>query len=293
MRSDVTAVWGFTSSSNLFVVEMLPLIGKISRAKRKGLHFFDLLPPKEHWKGNRRIRRWEKKIVEQRINGLDFISTISSKMLKEQLAIIKERDIKSGVFYNPGNNIEIGMLSKPTNIGSIIVLYTGLLLPIRRPDLFFKAIADFDATIWQFLFVGNNKREDWFEGDHLGDLIKFLPNTNDLLPLYNQSSILLDLDVMVDDVYISSKFTNYLGLNRYIFSVSPIGSAARELVDGCETVIFSEGGYENIRNGLEEIKKHLQFGRGNKSISADRESIRKKLDLKPLIEEIIGDTTDK
>ena len=185
------------------------------------------------------------------------------------------------------------MLSKPTNIGSIIVLYTGLLLPIRRPDLFFKAIADFDATIWQFLFVGNNKREDWFEGDHLGDLIKFLPNTNDLLPLYNQSSILLDLDVMVDDVYISSKFTNYLGLNRYIFSVSPIGSAARELVDGCETVIFSEGGYENIRNGLEEIKKHLQFGRGNKSISEDRESIRKKLDLKPLIEEIIGDTTDK
>ena len=86
LRSDVTAVWGFTSSSNLFVVEMLPLIGKISRAKRKGLHFFDLLPPKEHWKGNRRIRRWEQKIVEQRINGLDFISTISSKMLKELLS---------------------------------------------------------------------------------------------------------------------------------------------------------------------------------------------------------------
>lgn len=172
---------------------------------------------------------------------LDIIFSSNAKMLKYQLSLAAGVvDVPAHVLFNP---IAGDQKNYPPPSGNDYkFLYTGSVYGGRTVKHVFEAlkIALRKEKNLYLVFVGTNISDtdmaalNEVERKHV--LIE--PFSENLDRFYQESIALLDIDADIsNDVFLSSKVTNYLAVNRIIISETGHNSPASDLFSGLTSII--------------------------------------------------------
>ena len=235
------AILGFCHGTGIF-----GLVCGVSLKKRLKIplitYFFDAVPAPIGWIKDDRYRRNLARIVSRNLKYVDGLLSANKKMLQYELGFVpRNNQIKvTGCVYTPGQSSEL--LELPvSNEGKIIFCYTGSIYYCRKADYILDAFNKLvkvkpNCELW---FVGTKNLEEKVNLLDSGtkSRIKIFPYTYDLIPYYSASSALIDIDAdLPDDVYLSSKITNYIGINRPIISETGENSESRRIFADLKTV---------------------------------------------------------
>ena len=89
--------------------------------------------------------------------------------------------------------------------------------------------------------------------------IEFFGYTRDLLPFYAEADLLIDIDADIEnDVFISSKFFNYLMINRKILCITGKNSPVTSVISkyNFEQIFVTNHNSENIFNIIDSISSN-------------------------------------
>lgn len=228
----------YRHTSPLLVAERLIKEGV---AKKNIAYFVDAIPAPLGWSTNNREFRGLKRFTAKRIKRLDAIFSSNAQMLKYQLSLNGgELNIPSSVLFNP---IVGDQKDFPPPLGEDYkFLYTGGLYGKRTVKHVLGALKILlrKGRNAYLVFVGTNISEA--DLSSLSDIerkhVLIEPFCRSLDKYYEDSTALLDIDAdMDDDVFLSSKVTNYLEVNRIIISETGANSPASGLFLGMNSII--------------------------------------------------------
>lgn len=205
------------------------------------VYLVDALPPPIGWLNNNSFYRATKALIAKQLSQVDGIFSANRKMLNYQLANFKaKKDIVTGVIYNPHFGTLQVYKSKSDQPNSF--LYTGGIYGPRKPDYvlqaFKKVLKKYPSSILEF--VGSELSEESFSGFNDDERSKVIihPFTRDLGPYYERATALIDIDaILPDDVFLSSKITNYITINRIIISETGENSPSREIFKNIPSIL--------------------------------------------------------
>jgi len=235
-------IFSFISSGHTLPLQICENLHERTKTKHF-TYFVDAIPaPKEWWLGKNLYYIGTRLFIKRKLKFVDGIFASNNKMLEYQKNMLKSsKKIKSGVIFNPV--IETNSLKTHYHSGKCnIFLYTGNIYGLRTIKHLSKA----------FLMLLNEYPDSklQFIGSILPDIeIKKLPmrvkqkieliNFNkDLQPYYEQATALLDIDAELEnDVFMSSKITNYLSINKPIICETGLESPSRELFKNSSSII--------------------------------------------------------
>lgn len=234
----VFSLVSFRHTSPLLLAEKLIRRGT---AKKNIAYFVDAIPAPLGWSSDNREFKGLQKFTARRLQRLDALFSSNAQMLKYQMGLVQsEAPPFSGVLFNPivgGRKI-----FPPPTSGRYNFLYTGGIYGKRTPRHILEALKKalkINPDIY-LVFVGSRIEDrdlavlDDFERDHV--IVKSF--VSDLDPYYQDATVLVDIDADMDvDVFLSSKVTNYLPVNRVILSETGSDSPASKLLGGLKSVI--------------------------------------------------------
>lgn len=204
-------------------------------------YFVDAIPAPLGWSEDNLEFRGLKRFAVQRVKHLDVLFSSNAQMLDYQLRLLEERlSVRGGVLFNP---ISCGPKNfPPPPRDKHNFLYTGGIYGKRTAKHLFNALKKVlrvNPNVY-LVFVGTQISEqelcvldDW-ERSHV--VIESF--VRDLDPFYKDAVALIDIDADMDnDVFLSSKVTNYLPVNRIILSETGSNSPASKLLGGLESIV--------------------------------------------------------
>jgi glycosyltransferase involved in cell wall biosynthesis len=204
----------------------------------------------------------------------DAFFSSNQKMLDFQLKFFKPKNTMfSGVIYTPGIHKNMNYPLAYSNCNNFV--FTGGIYGLRKADYllegFEKLLYDYPNS--NLIFVGTKLDDNLlfkFKKDTL-DKIKIFPFSSDLAKYYIIATALIDIDADLDeDVFLSSKITNYLMVNRLIISETGKASPSRLLFSNINSVIQCDHSSHQLFEAMKktiEIKELVNFN--------DRDDIRK------------------
>lgn len=234
----------------------------------------DAIPAPEGWKLSSRYRAGLVKMIKKFLTLSDKIIFSNEDMLNYQLSLIGDDfSGETDILYTLPSIEPLFLQNSNNHVFKL--LYTGGLYQERKVDHLLLAIDKLieEGVLIEIDFIGTNHVN--IPTDRLSkktrSCINIYEYTNNLHGFYAKSDLLIDIDADIkNDVFISSKFFNYIMLNRRILCITNEGSPSRKLVKekNIEEVFFSSHNTETI---YIELKKIINLNNDYSHISRSTE----------------------
>ena len=246
------------------------------------LHAFDPIPSTIGWGENKYYRRAMASCVKPFYNHSTWISSTNQSMLNYQLDTVGIRDNKvTFVIENPSDQTHYNLNETAKNFNFV---YLGNLYNKRNPQILINAFSDYciENPSAHLFFVGKvssnltiNIPIDARNNIHFEDW------TDSPQKYIEQASVLIDIDAdLENDVFISSKLTNYLGINRLILCITPPNSPASQLL---ATIGNSVLGCNNEELLILKALKDCESKSTSTLSYKDRKEVRNRLKVETII----------
>ena len=239
----------------------------------------DAIPAPLGWSIDDLYYRSCKKFISYYLSKVDVFFAANIKMLNYQKSFLRTNHILFDVIYNP-SPLKLSVFNESkTNV----FLYTGEIYKVRRVKYIFNALKLIlkEYPKVELHFVGSDISDDNFKilNDVEREAVKIFPRTNDLNPHYEKSFCLIDIDADIEnDVYLSSKITNYLMINRPIICETGENSPSKQLFHGIPSIL--QCGH-NSKEIYQLMKKLIENPISNFS---DRTEVIEKFSLDSIIQ---------
>jgi hypothetical protein len=206
---------------------------------RFALYSVDAIPA-FGWPEESRYYLKVEKMMKKYLNKVNALYSSNFQMLNYQLSFINNpKEVVSDVIYNP----IIEKFNKYSIIKGVdyCFVYTGKIYGLRNPkyvlEAFEKLLLKYKNSKLIFVeaiipkeFLSNLKIETI-------EKIEFHPFVTNLEPFYTKATALIDIDAELDnDLFMSSKITNYININRIIISESSFNSPSNQLFKNIHSV---------------------------------------------------------
>ena len=237
LKKDYDVILSMMSSGNF-----LPLyVGSLVKKQNENIQWLnycvDAIPPPKGWELSNLHRHSLKKMFRNQLKMCNKIYASNSVMLEYQLAILGRyyKGTHGVLFTLP--DIEDFTQLNDSDTSSFNILYTGGLYQARKID---KLLIAIDYLVREGIniklhLVGTNPLSVPFLSLNLSeDTVKsvvFHPYTSNLIGHYESADLLIDLDAEIkNDVFISSKFFNYIMVNRPVLCITSENSPVTKLI---------------------------------------------------------------
>lgn len=213
-------------------------------------YFVDAIPAPLGWSTNNKEYNGLRYFISRRIENLDAIFSSNSQMLDYQLSVAKSKTPNlKGIILNPISGQKHKLPPPPNNRYNF--LYTGGIYGKRTSKHVLNA---FKLILKKYpnsylIFVGTKFQEEDFSmlTDAERTQVEVHPFAQDLTQYYSDATALIDIDAELDnDVFLSSKITNYLAVDRIIISETGKNSPARNLFSGIKSILQCQHDYLDI-----------------------------------------------
>ncbi len=257
-------------------------IAKNNKAKF-AVHTLDAIPAPGGWLKMDSYYEGLKKIMARYLKNVDAFFSTNTQMLEYQLKTFTPKvNLITTVIYNPGHGGEKEFPIPETGINNFV--YTGGIYGLRKSIYILKAFEKLVDVypVSKLIFVGTQLSQE-----SLGTLnstalqkIEFIPLTRNLDPFYNCATALIDIDADTEnDVFLSSKITSYLMVNRIIISETGKNSPASQLLKGIDSILICDHDSEQL---CEAMKKSIHLK--SKISFDDRSTLIKLFQIENIIE---------
>lgn len=220
------------------------------------LHFLDPIVGKQRLGENKFLNFAKAKVIDSLLRKYQDQFTRISTTNKNFSFFIKEKyNLKimplSLISYKVGSFefSKLNLLDKK----EISVYYRGTFNRMRGGDELLSILNKISSVDnrFKFIFQGNIFLENSNYSDF--QFLNFLDFSNNDYWL-KKADILLDIDVQVEDVYISGKFFEYLKFSKPILVISPLNSAIRDFIfdnySECQMISVSTAEQSEIYSSL-------------------------------------------
>ena len=209
--------------------------------KKLVVYSVDALPPPVGWLDYGLYYKSLQKMISKYLSKADAFFSSNHQMLEYQLKqFVNKKNLIKGVIYTPslGEFQELSRIDQDINC----FLYTGGIYGLRKADYLLKAfekIVDIYPNS-KLVFVGSKLPKEVLDNLKSETLqkIELVPFTIDLSVYYKAATALIDIDADTEnDVFLSSKITNYLLINRFIISETGFNSPSSKLFKNINSII--------------------------------------------------------
>jgi len=266
-----------------------PLIAGVLYTKnhpsKLAVHSLDAIPAPIGWSKNDSYFKSVKKMMGKYLPISDFFFTTNEQMLKYQLStFVPKTNLITEIIYNPS----FGKIKhyEHCKSGKNTFLYTGGLYAARKPtyilEAFKRILSEYPDSTLEFIgghLPGNSL--SIFNSEDKEKVIMH-PFTRDLNPFYERATALIDIDAdFPDDVFLSSKITNYITINRIIITQTGDNSPSREIFKGIPSIL--QCGH-NVDELAAAMKKAIE--QKGKADFSDREKVISLFDIDSVIDKL-------
>lgn len=213
--------------------------GYLYKKKFKEVHWVnysvDAIPAPIGWGLSKSYSNGLIKMIQKFMAKVDHLYFSNNVMLNYQLKVLGGSfKGSSGVLYTLPHNDFINLPYKENN-RPFTLLYTGGIYQARKVDQLLLALEKLvlEGIDIRLNFVGTNPEAVNLKvvNQETASKVNFFGYTSDLLPFYQEADLLIDIDAAIEnDVFISSKFFNYLTINRNILCITGSNSPVNQLV---------------------------------------------------------------
>lgn len=261
-RADLEAydtVITMMSAHNFFPLYLGYFLKKNKQSIKWINYCVDAVPAPKGWGLSEGYSNGLIKMIRKFMAQADKIYFSNEVMLEYQLNILNGYfKGESGVLYTLPD-IEPLFLPKKEK-KEFVLLYTGGIYQARKVDQLLLAVERLvlEGINVKLNFVGTNPNSVDLSviSEEVRGNICFFGYTRDLLPFYEEADLLIDIDADIEnDVFISSKFFNYLMVNRKILCITGKNSPVTKFIQNKEinNVSFVSHNLDEIYVGLNNI----------------------------------------
>ncbi|MFA6592574.1 MAG: glycosyltransferase [Bacteroidales bacterium] len=231
--------------------------------------FMDAIPSPVGWIEDGLYRHRMERLVTKGLRQADGLLSTNPKMLDYEAGFLPvDRHVGIGGKNTSGHAMTDFVFtpcvtSSLTRIpraasADFTFLYAGSIYGPRRLDHLLKAFARLidEGRNVRLNFVGTHDIEKTISGlpNNVQEKITITNRVADLTPYYSQACALVDIDAeLPDDVFLSSKITNYVSIDRPVISETGPDSESRRLFKGLKTVIQCGHDAEELHDAMEEV----------------------------------------
>lgn len=260
---------------------------KNSSVKRV-VYSVDAIPAPKWWSGSELHYNVFLRMMKKYLSRIDLLFLSNGQMMQYMKNILSSK-----------NNMEYEVLYTPSTEGlkyfqyvkceTYNFVYTGGIYGPRKASYllagFKKLLEKYPNSKLQF--VGSRISNDiliQYDNDFLR-CIEIIPRVDDLDPFYEKAVALIDIDADVDnDVFISSKMSNYLVVNRLIISETGRNSPSRNLFKGIDSIMQCDHDSEQLYNAM---KKAIEMEK-NVNVYADRNDVIRLFSVKDIVDKLMN-----
>lgn len=259
LNNNYDFILALCSSGHLFgLVSGLFLIQKINC--KIGCYLVDAVPAPLGWSINDRLYRSTIKLIARLLSKVDLVASVNQEMLDYQKKLFVPKNGLESLVLLPSSGSEEVRIVEYKNDGIHQFLYTGNIYGLRTSKYVIEAFSKLLNEIKnvRLCFVGTTGGEVETEikkyDEDVRKRIVVLPRTSDLLPYYKKATALIDIDAEIDnDVFLSSKMSSYLILNRPIICETGKNSPSRNLFKGIPSVIQCGHDAEELKVAMMKV----------------------------------------
>jgi hypothetical protein len=237
------------------------------------VHCLDAIPAPFGWLNYDWFYKGLIKMMKKYLSSIDALFSTNHQMLNYQLSTFKpKKNLITSVIYTPGQN-KVKLFPRPDQEINNFV-YTGGIYGLRKSkyilDGFEKLLEVYPSS--KLVFIGSLLSSLSLSGLKPETLLKIeiFPFTFNLEPYYNCATALLDIDADIDkDVFLSSKVTNYIMINRIIICETGINSPAHNLFKDIDSIILCSHDSDQLCEAMKQailLKQSISFNDRNKVI---------------------------
>ena len=236
----------------------LPLVASAMLKSQKGIkaavYSVDAVPAPKGWPDNEFYRAGVYRMMKKYLPKFDGLFSSNQKMLDYQLSTFdRKNNVLADVVYNPGLS-KIHQYEIPNNEFNDFV-FTGGIYGVRKVDYILKA---FEKLLNSYpksrlIFVGSVLEPGKLDllKPETREKILIEPFTRDLSTYYKAATALIDIDADIEnDVFLSSKITNYIMCNRIIISETGKNSPSRDIFKNIESIVQCNHNSEELLNAM-------------------------------------------
>lgn len=206
------------------------------------LHFVDPLPATPDWHPNTKYRR---KITKTYLPAIVHATSISfgneAMLIYQQETTNMYLRNKSFILPNP---IPERRIFNPPSSHAVVFTFLGTFIGSRSPESLlaaFSRVLKKEPSCELRIYGTSYKLMSNYLNQYgeIGDKIKILDRTSDIYKVFEESTILVDVDANVPrQVFTSNKVMEYLSVNRYILSITPDNSPTSNLLKELKNTCF-------------------------------------------------------
>jgi hypothetical protein len=261
--TDNNSIVVFVTGINFFTLYVSRLLILKKRGIDINIHFLDTIVSKNPWGENRFVTLVKKEIIRKTCRELigkvnfSFTNTMAKNLIEE----ILDKKLYGRIFYSY-KIFDYQFYFNKIHKKRIIFYFRGTLDQNRKSDYILSVFNEFSEKFKEFEFV--------FQGRIISKtsslnfpgvrILDFSSSTEWL----EKADVFIDIDLYLPDVYIPGKFFEYLGYGKPILSITPYGSALRNLFNTDlrenSLIHISEFDEFSILQQLELIKENLKNG---------------------------------
>lgn len=251
VANDYDMVIAFVTSAQL-----TPLVFGKYMAQQRGIKFaaysVDAIPAPGGWTKPGEYRG-KLRVIARTLSAADYVASSNRHMLEFQLTTFEHKEgLRSNVLLtpSPAEEYNLPLTSKA------VFLYTGSLYGLRNPNYMFMAFKRLlkEYPEAKIVFVGMRMKFRDMRSILSAEELKHIEvyeHTNDLEPLFRESTVLIDINADREkDPFLSSKIVTYLKTNRMIITECGSDTPTREVFAGLNTVILSEHSAESFYRAM-------------------------------------------
>lgn len=212
-------------------------------------YFVDAIPTPSWWDVSL-TNKCTGRYIKRYTKGLLYLASSNNEMLKFQKNFIDSSCSNTDVLFTPPRYSKKISFKNQNTVP--VFLFTGSCYGLRKPDILLDA---FSRIIHKYpksklIFVGTNPSAIRVPRE-IRHLIEFVDYTSDLMPFYEKSCALIDIDACVDnDIFLSSKLTNYLFINRPIICQTGTNSPARNLFSNMNSILVCHHNSDDVYDAM-------------------------------------------
>lgn len=214
----------------------------------------DALPAPLGWSVDNLYFRSCKKFISKYLSKVDVFFAANTLMLDYQKSLINKVDVLYDVIYNP-SPLDQCIFNESK---SHIFLYTGEIYNVRRVTYFISALKKIlkEYPDVELHFVGSNIPDSdlIILNEYERQAVKIFPRVQNLNPFYEKAFCLIDIDAdLKNDVYLSSKMTNYIMINRPIICETSGNSPSRNIFKGIPSILQCDHNPDEIYQSMKNL----------------------------------------